>query len=94
MSIDALRVPGAAMKNPLTIEQRRALQMVANSAHGCTEPAMQAKGFPVATLIGLVGAGFLSAKPQIMKVGDRAFGVVRFLITDAGRRAIEHLDVA
>ncbi len=78
----------------LTILQRRALQAAEAAPHGCTELALQAKGFPVAMLIGLVGAGFLTAKPQIIKVGDRSFGVVRFVITDAGRRAIEGTDTA
>jgi hypothetical protein len=48
----------------LTIEQRRVLQMLAGSPHGCTEPALRAHGFTVGLLVGLVGAGLAVAKPE------------------------------
>ena len=53
---------------------------------------MQANGCSIGLMIGMVGAGLISARPYIMKVGRRSFGVVRFVITDAGRRKINHID--
>jgi hypothetical protein len=65
------------LSQSLTMEQRRALQIIEGAPNGCTEPAMQALGFPVSMMIGLVGAGLVSARPYVMKVGRRSFGVVR-----------------
>jgi hypothetical protein len=72
----------------ITVEQRRALQMLAAAPSGCTEPALRSRGFSVGLLVGLVGAGLAVAKPQTMRAAGRTFGVVRFMITDAGRQAI------
>jgi hypothetical protein len=56
-------VPGPA----LTIEQRRALQLLAEAPNGMTDPAMRARGFSPTLLLGLVGAGYVVAKPQTMR---------------------------
>jgi hypothetical protein len=72
----------------LTIEQRRALQMVAAAPYGCTEPALRARGFSPSIMFELVAAGYVIAKPRSMRAGGRTFRVTRLVITDAGRRAI------
>jgi hypothetical protein len=72
----------------LTTEQRRALQTLAAAPNGCTEPALRGHGFRVGLLAGLVRAGLAVAKPKTMREAGRTFGVVRFMITDAGRQAI------
>jgi hypothetical protein len=51
-------------------------------------PAMRARGFSPTLLVGLVGAGYAVAKPQTMRAAGRTLGVMRFVITDAGRRAL------
>jgi hypothetical protein len=75
-------VPGP----PLTIEQRRALQMLAASEWGCTEPALRRQGFTVGLLIGLVGTGYAVA--ETMVAAGKTFNFLRFVITDSGRQAI------
>jgi hypothetical protein len=77
-------VPGT----DLTVEQRRALQLLAQAPNGMTDPAMRARGFSPTLLVGLVGAGYAVAKPQTMRAAGMTFGVMRFVITDAGRRAL------
>jgi hypothetical protein len=73
----------------LTIEQRRALQLLAEAPNGMTDPAMRARGFSPALLVGLVGAGYAVAKPRTIRAAGMTFGAMRFVITDAGRRALE-----
>jgi hypothetical protein len=78
------------MRGPaLTIEQRRVLQMLAASERGCTEPALRRQGFTVGLLVGLVGTGYAVAKPETMVAAGKTFSVVRFVITDSGRQAID-----
>jgi hypothetical protein len=78
------------MRGPaLTIEQRRVLQMLAASERGSTEPALRRQGFTVGLLVGLVGTGYAVAKPATMVAAGKTFSVVRFVITDSGRQAID-----
>jgi hypothetical protein len=72
----------------LTIEQQRALQMVAAAPYGCAEPVLRARGFSPTVMIELVAAGYVIGKPRSMRAGGRTFRVTRFVITDAGRHAI------
>jgi hypothetical protein len=72
----------------LTAEQRRALQLLAKAPNGCTEAALRARGFSLTLAVSLVGRGYAVAKPQTMRAAGQTFGFMRFLITDAGRRAI------
>jgi hypothetical protein len=72
----------------LTVEQRRALQLLAEAPNGCTEAALRARGFTPPLVVGLVGWGYADAKPQTMRAAGKTFGFMRFVITDAGRRAI------
>jgi hypothetical protein len=72
----------------LTIEQRRALQMLADASNGCTDRVLRRCGLSVGPLVGLVAAGYAVAKPQTTKAAGGTVGVMRFAITDAGRSAI------
>ena len=56
-------MPGPA----LTIEQRRALQMLAASERGCTEPALRRQGFTVGS-IALIGWALGSAVEGLASV--------------------------
>ena len=76
------------MPPELTIEQRRALQLLAEAPNGMTDQALRAHGFSPALIVGLVGAGYTEAKPRTMKAAGRTFAFMRFVITSAGRCAI------
>jgi hypothetical protein len=65
-------------------EQRRALDMLAGSPHGCTEAALRAHGFTVGLLA--VRTGLAVARPEIVKAGGRTLSMLRLTITDAGRQ--------
>ena len=74
----------AAAGSDLTGEQRRALDMLAGSHHGCTEAVLRAHGFSVGLLAGLIRNGLAKAEAEMTQAGGR----VRIRITDAGRRAL------
>jgi hypothetical protein len=73
----------------LTANQRRALEMLAGSPHGCTEGTLRTHGFKVGLLTGLVSAGLATANPESVKAGGQTLSLVRFKITHAGLRAID-----
>jgi hypothetical protein len=73
----------------LTIEQRRALQLLVDAQNGMTDAALSTRGFSPTLIVGLVGAGYAEAKPRTMKAAGKTFAFMRFVITSAGRRAIE-----
>ena len=72
----------------LNCEQRRALDMLAGSPHGCTEEILRAHGFTVRLLAGIVRAGFAVAQPEIVKAGGRTLSMLRLTITDLGQQAL------
>jgi hypothetical protein len=72
----------------LTIEQRRALQLLAAVPNGMPDPALRLRGFSPALIVGLVGAGYAEARPQTMRAAGKTFAFMRFVITGAGRGAI------
>jgi hypothetical protein len=72
----------------LTIEQRRALQMMAETSKGCTDRVLRRCGVSVGPLVELVAAGYAVTEPHRKRVAGKTAGVVRFVITDAGRTAI------
>jgi hypothetical protein len=77
-------------KRRLTREQRRALQILASDPHGATEELLVlAHGFDGDMIAGLVGRRFATAQRESMKAGGKTVEVVRIMITDAGRRAVE-----
>jgi hypothetical protein len=60
--------------------------MLAGSSNGCTEPTLRAH--KVGLLTGLVRQGLANASPDTLKAGGQVLNVVRFKITDAGRRTL------
>lgn len=79
------------LKRRLSPEERRALQLLASNPNGATEELlMDSHGFTRRMLTGLVDDGLTTARRQSIKApGGRTFEVVRMMITDAGRRALE-----
>ena len=74
----------------LSEDQRRALEALADAGpRGGTVDMLIANGFPPAMLADLVRDGLATMQGETVKVGGRATEVVRVLITDAGRSAIE-----
>jgi plastocyanin len=57
-------------------EQRRGLEILAGSPHGCTEEILRARGFTVRLLARIVHAGFAAAKPEIMKAFGRTLSML------------------
>jgi hypothetical protein len=55
----------------LTIEQRRALQLLVEAPNGMTDTEMRVHGFSPALIVGLFGAGYTEAKPRTMKAAGR-----------------------
>jgi hypothetical protein len=78
----------SARSRDLSGEQRRALEILAGSPHGCTEGTLRAHGFTVGLLARIVRAGFATANPEIVEAGGRTLSMLRLTITDAGRRAL------
>ncbi len=78
-------------RNRLSTQQRRSLELLAGDPHGATGGRLViAHGFETEMLAGLVHEGLATA---IVGESDNAHGktieVVRIMITDAGRRALE-----
>jgi hypothetical protein len=69
-------------------DQRRALRLLASAPNGATEAIMQAHGFTVETLGGLVRDGRATATPGIIYAGGRPITVTWLTITDIGRQAL------
>jgi hypothetical protein len=55
------------------IEQRRALQLLAEAPHGMSDSILRRHGFSPTLIVGLVGAGFAEAKPRTMKAAGKRF---------------------
>jgi hypothetical protein len=72
----------------LTIEQRRVLQMLAETSDGFTPSALKERGISPTVVIELVAAGYAVATGQIVRVGGGTSRMTRFVITRAGRHAI------
>ena len=71
-------------------EQRQVLELLAGRPHGVTERLLVlAHGFDSDMIAGLVHEGLVAAKRESMKADGKTIEVVRFRITDAGRKAIE-----
>jgi hypothetical protein len=72
----------------LADKQRRALEMLARVPRGLTEAAMLANGFATYLLAGLVLAGLATVVTESVRAGGPTIKSERFMITDAGLRAI------
>ena len=76
------------MPNRLTDNQRRALEMLAGAPHGLTETTMFVQGFAADMLAGLVLAGLVTVVTETVRTGGPTTKAERFMITDAGRKAL------
>jgi hypothetical protein len=68
----------------LTIEQRRVLQVLAETSDGFTPSALNDRGISPTVVIELVAAGYAVAASQSVRVGSRISRVTRFVITRLG----------
>ena len=69
-------------------DRRRALELLAGSAEGCTEALMLAHGLRIALLVELINADLASATTDRVIAGGRTLNVVRLKITDIGRQEL------
>jgi len=81
-------MPAPPRKRRLSGEARRALELLVDQ-HGTTESLMLAHGFTDRMLSRLVRARLITMQHEVIKVGAKPIEVVRMMITDAGRRALE-----
>jgi hypothetical protein len=75
-------------KRQVIPDWRRALELLADSAGGCTEALLFAHGFTTATIAGLVDTGLVAVTTQRVLAGNGG-DVTRFIITGRGRAALE-----
>jgi hypothetical protein len=73
---------------PMTPDERRLLELLAESAEGCTDALLMARGFKLDVLISVVRAEFATAKPERTFAAGKPVERTRVQITDAGRRAL------
>jgi hypothetical protein len=74
---------------PLSVEQRRALEMLATSGRdGAPQALLSAHGFDASLIAGLVGQGLATLKAEKVRVGDKLIAVATARITGAGREAL------
>ena len=79
------------MPTPKQHRRPRALELLAGSRNGCTEAIMLAHGFKTEFLVDLINARLATAQTERMVAGGRWVEVIRFRITEAGRRALSQL---
>lgn len=70
------------------VRRRRALELLASCADGCTEAILIAHGFTVEQMVELVRIGHATAQTERVIAGGRAIEIARIKITEAGRRAL------
>jgi hypothetical protein len=74
----------------LSKEQRHALALLDSVLHGVTEDQLAlVHGFDRDMIAGLVHAGLATPRRETIETGGRSIEVVRLIITDAGRGAIQ-----
>ena len=82
----------AMVKRQAIPDWRRALELLAGSAGGCTEALLLAHGFTTATIAGLVDTGLVAVTTQRHLAGQcNGADVTRFMITRRGRAALTPL---
>ena len=79
------------MRGPrLNVERRQVLQLLASSSDGVNEELLvRGHGFTRRMLTGLARAGLAAAERETMEAGGKTIEVVRFRITDDGRKALK-----
>jgi hypothetical protein len=76
------------VKRQVIPEWRRALELLASSADGCTKEFLFAQDFTDATIAGLVDTGVVAATTKRVLAGQcTGPDVTRFMITGRGRAA-------
>jgi hypothetical protein len=70
-------------------EGRRALELLASSADGCTAALLFAHCFADAVIAGLVDAGLVAVTTERVIDGEHTVDVMLFNITDHGRATLE-----
>ena len=76
-------------KRRLSQKARQALELLAVDPRGLAEALLLTYGFTRRMLAQLVVAGLATAQRQAVKVSGETMEVVRFRITDVGRKALE-----
>jgi hypothetical protein len=71
----------------MTDDEYRLLELLAESADGCTDAVLTAQGLKLDVLISLVAAEFATAQPERTFAGGKPVDRTHVKITDAGRRA-------
>ena len=72
----------------ITVEQRRALKVLADaSTRGCAEAVLR-DGFDAAMLAEPINAGFVSRMPERVRAGQHLVDIARLRITKAGQGVI------
>jgi len=84
-------MPTPSRKRTPPATRRRALELLEHNRDGCTEAIMLAHGFTVDMLVELVTARLATAQTERMVAGGRPVEVIRFRITEAGRRVLAEL---
>jgi hypothetical protein len=74
--------------NLMTDDERRLLELLVQSADGCTDALLTAQGFKLDVLIGIVSAEFATAQPECTFAAGKPVERTRVRITEAGRRAL------
>jgi hypothetical protein len=69
-------------------DQRRALRLLADCAHGRTVANMRAHGFKNEMLDSLVRGGLATIEPGTVRAGTRRITVVWVAITEVGRKML------
>jgi hypothetical protein len=73
----------------LSSPRRRALELLAASPDGCTEPMLRVEhGIDEPVTVLLIEDGLVSAHHEKVRTGGRLINVLRLQITDAGRAAL------
>jgi hypothetical protein len=73
----------------MTDDERRLLELLAESADGCTDALLRAHGFTLEVIINIVSTGLATAKAErVFTAAGRAIEVTRVRITDPDRRAL------
>ena len=69
-------------------DRRRALELLASSPDGCSEPIMLARGFTAEQMVELVHAGLATINAERVAMGARTIEVARVRITEVGRSTL------
>jgi hypothetical protein len=72
----------------LTADERRLLEMLAESADGCTDALLVAHGFDFDLMLRLVRERLATSTPERTFAAGKPVEVSRLRITDAARRAL------